>query len=333
VQGTFEPGRPTDGSLDEAYERLHLFGPEFAGYLSNHGPMVAEVLDRYDLGSATGGWLDGYVRQLEEAPPIRAPAGSGDWREMLGDLSLLPQWLGLFDGELKERAWREVLATWWPRLLPGSVGAAAHPLIRTGHAVRALERDETAPRLDELAQALGYWAAVFLPVPGGRSPHGDLAVTTALERIPHLPDSGEPMGRRVPGLAGLAGWPEALEALVDAAVSSYRWNVHGQPVMLVHAATAPAAVGATLSALPQELWLTSYDTAWCLTAAVTSLFAPEVPELAPADAAPAVAEAIVRAVATGDAHVIKFTDVAAQAHARGCEPALEAAALAEALID
>ena len=29
------------GTLDEAYERLHVTGPEFDGFLSNHGPMAA----------------------------------------------------------------------------------------------------------------------------------------------------------------------------------------------------------------------------------------------------------------------------------------------------
>jgi hypothetical protein len=244
------------------------------------------------------------------------------------------------------------LAKWWLRLLPGSAGAAAHPLIRTGHAVRALEREETAPRLDELAQALAYWAAIWQPVPGGRSPDGDLDIGTALERVPHMPQSGEPMGSRVPGLATLSGWPEALAAartpehtgdipaaidsLVDAAVASYRWNVRGQPVMLVHAATAPAAVGAVLQTLPEELWRISYDTAWWLTAAVTALFAPDAPDRSPADAAHAARtteEAVERAVGDGDAHVIKFTDVAVQAHERGCDAALAAAGLAELLID
>jgi hypothetical protein len=31
------------GTLDEAYERLHVTGPEFDGFLSNHGPMAAEA--------------------------------------------------------------------------------------------------------------------------------------------------------------------------------------------------------------------------------------------------------------------------------------------------
>lgn len=31
-------------TLDEAYERLSSTGPEFDGWLSNHGPMVAEAM-------------------------------------------------------------------------------------------------------------------------------------------------------------------------------------------------------------------------------------------------------------------------------------------------
>jgi hypothetical protein len=157
------------------------------------------------------------------------------------------------------------------------------------------------------------------------------------------------MGSLVAGFATLAGWPEALgaarapehagdvpaaiDSLVDAAVASYRRNAHGNPIMLVHATTAPAAVRATLPALPEELWGVSYDTAWWLTAAVTSLFAPSAPDLSPADAAETPEEALLRGLSNGDEHVIKFTDVAVLAHGRGCEEALDAAAVAEALID
>ena len=34
------------GSYDEALERLHHTGPEFEGWLSNHGPMAVEALAR-----------------------------------------------------------------------------------------------------------------------------------------------------------------------------------------------------------------------------------------------------------------------------------------------
>ena len=34
----------TTGTYDDALERFHRTGPEFDGYLANHGPMVVEVL-------------------------------------------------------------------------------------------------------------------------------------------------------------------------------------------------------------------------------------------------------------------------------------------------
>jgi hypothetical protein len=64
----------TAGILDEAYQRLHRTGPEFDGWLSNHGPMAAEAMARHGHGDDVGPWLDGYIRQLEDFP---APAGPG----------------------------------------------------------------------------------------------------------------------------------------------------------------------------------------------------------------------------------------------------------------
>ena len=37
-------GPGVTGTLDEAYQRLHATGPEFDGWLSNHGPMAAEAM-------------------------------------------------------------------------------------------------------------------------------------------------------------------------------------------------------------------------------------------------------------------------------------------------
>ena len=71
---------------------------------------------------------------------------------------------------MKAAPWRDVLQRWWPRLLPGAVASATHCLIRTWHAVRALREAVTAPRVDELAQALGYWAARWHPLPAVFAP-------------------------------------------------------------------------------------------------------------------------------------------------------------------
>jgi hypothetical protein len=43
------------GTLDEAYQRLHATGPEFEGWLSNHGPMAAEAMVRRGHAACTDG--------------------------------------------------------------------------------------------------------------------------------------------------------------------------------------------------------------------------------------------------------------------------------------
>ncbi|WBB65665.1 questin oxidase family protein [Micromonospora sp. WMMD812] len=155
----------SDGILDEAYQRLHRTGPEYDGWLSNHGPMAVEALVRHGHDRGVHRWLDEYLARLDELPRGLRPID--DWRAALGDPKRAGDWLAHFDRELRERPWRDVLGTWWPRLLPGIAAGATHGVIRVGHAVRALRADETSPqRRAELGQALGYWAARWQPVPG-----------------------------------------------------------------------------------------------------------------------------------------------------------------------
>jgi hypothetical protein len=48
--------------------------------------------------------------------------------------------------------------------------------------------------------------------------------------------------------------PAALASLVEAGVRQYATLGYGSPVLLVHVATAPNAMGHLLPALPQPLW-------------------------------------------------------------------------------
>ena len=61
--------------LDEAYVRLHHWGPEWGGEngLSNHGPMAVEVLSRRGFDDQVGTWLDRYVTRLEVPPWTPTP--------------------------------------------------------------------------------------------------------------------------------------------------------------------------------------------------------------------------------------------------------------------
>jgi hypothetical protein len=73
MQTTPSPTDPT-GVLDEAYERLHRTGPEFEGWLSNHGPMASEALVR--MGTCrTGSFL---ARRLPRTPGGTAPTHRTD---------------------------------------------------------------------------------------------------------------------------------------------------------------------------------------------------------------------------------------------------------------
>src|ERR1700735_4372770 len=103
----------TAGTLDEAYDRLHVTGPEFDGFLSNHGPMAAEAMIRRGHAGQVQSWLDAYVRRLEEFPRGLGPIGS-DWQEALGDVRRVADWTVFFGRETAEHPWRPVLKPWWP---------------------------------------------------------------------------------------------------------------------------------------------------------------------------------------------------------------------------
>jgi hypothetical protein len=121
--------------------------------------------------------------------------------------------------------------------------------------------------------------------------------------------------------------PAALASLVEAGVRQYATHGYGSPVLLVHVATAPNAMGHLLPALPQSLWPSSLAATWAASAAITVAYAPATPRPIPADPASADrADLMARAAEHGDEHVIKLTDTALDAYARTADPALLTAA-------
>ncbi|MER5707374.1 questin oxidase family protein [Streptomyces sp. NPDC002122] len=312
----------TTGILDEALERLHTTGPERNGWLTNHAPMAVEALVHRGQAPTVHRWLDHYAHKLEELPPAHRPVTADDWRQALGDPARITDWTRFFARRLdgpEARPWREVLAEWWPRLLPGIAAGSTHPVIRTGHAVRTLlTGDETAPRRAELAHALGYWAARSRPLP----PLAPLApapsAAAALDAVPPVPRQDGGMRERLAQLTAFPQWgtapdpdtaEERLTELVAAATHRYATHGHGEPIMLVHAATAPNAVLRALPALPRELWAPSLGAAWAAAAAVTAAYTPRDP-LPYKKTVLTPEEVFERAAAHGDDHTIKFTDTA-----------------------
>ncbi|MFE0135568.1 questin oxidase family protein [Streptomyces sp. NPDC059037] len=324
----------TTGTLDEALQRLHTSGPERLGRLTNHAPMAVEALTAHGHSGAVHRWLELYTPKLEEFPTGVAPLTDADLHTALGDPRRAADWIAYFGREVAERPWRDVLAEWWPRLLPGMYGGSTHPVIRVGHAVRTLlGGEETEPRSTELAHGLGYWAARHHPVSGVTPLPGADSAAAALSAVPPIADradGGFParLGRvsQLPVWAASVDDPEEarrrLTELVRAATHRYATHGHGDETMLVHAATAPNAVLRTLPALPRALWVPSLRAAWTASAAVTAMYAPDAPVAYTAPGSFAPEEVLERALAHGDEHVIKFTDTALDV---GDEVALAAA--------
>ncbi|MFL6118406.1 hypothetical protein [Actinophytocola sp.] len=340
-------------NLLEAYARLHDAGPEFGGDedgdhgLTNHGPMAAEVVVRRGLDVRLDAWLDRYVTRLTELPVPTARIT--DWRAALGDARRIADWTAFFRAEVRARPWREALATWWPRLLPGIAAGSTHGVIRVGHAVRTLTATTGEHALDELANGLAFWAARARPLPGG-SGRGTLSPAAALDALPTLPDRTGFIAHRLTRLGALPAWPGAvasldvpadpdgvpavLAALVDAATVRYLRVGRDSPVLLVHTATAPNAVLHCLPVLPRELWGPSLTAAWTAAAAVTVTYAgPPARATASSRADDPAGVLLDRAADHQDEHVLKFADTAVESYERtGNGDALAAAHLAADLI-
>lgn len=336
--------------LDEAYQRFHQTSPEYNDWLSNHGPMAVESLVHHGHAETVHPWIDEYrrVKQLEDFPRGSERITTETWRDALGDPRRLGDWPLWFEAELVEREWTEVLATWWPRLLPGLVASATHGVIRVGHAVRTLREHGANPqRLTELAHALGYWAARWQPLPGFHAPGGTLDPARAFPAVPRIPDQSGGIRDRLAQLTAMPGWSAAqaaarpaadpenfLRELVRSSVVDYLDIGHGDAIMLVHAATGPNAVLRVLPALPRDQWELSANYAWSVAAAVRAVYAPALAaDASPNAARPTIDEVFDHAGQTRDAHAIKFADTAIDVHSwTGDQSALDAAMYASRLI-
>ena len=325
--------------LDESLARLAVTGPEFGGGLSNHGPMAAEAMIRLGRPDDVEPWLDRYIRRLEEPPRASDRITDQTWRDALGARRRVADWeLYLWD-QLAQQSWQQVLARWWPRLVPGLAANSTHGIIRTSHAARSLAASESSERLEELARGLAYWAAGYLELPASPGRRGHLDLDAAISALPVAAGPVRPgliTARIGAALASEPRFPAAVAALgppadvpndlLKLATTFARiFLVYGrrQPIAFVHAVTAPVAARSVLGLLPADLARPSYDALWQAAAALYSAFAADaVPEPVPAAAPPAPDLLADRAAGTGDVHAIKLTEACLRLYAESPDPAL-----------
>lgn len=90
-----------------------------------------------------------------------------------------------------------------------------------------------------------------------------------------------------------------------------------------------------LPALPENLWIPTFEAAWATSAAISTIYRPSnpPPPVGRDEQQTATSEQVTdTAVGTGDEHAIKFAEVAQESHRRGNPYALPAEARASRLI-
>lgn len=315
-------------TMDEVLDLLKGTGPEYTGLLANHAPMAAEALVVLGRGEAVLPWVEEYRLRLLPHPESHRPISTGAWREAIGEIDRVGDWIAFFDLELNASPWTEILDRWTARLAPGLIGAAGHGLIRTAHAVRSLATEETPLRLHELAEGLAYWAARYQLLPGTVTAlDGAPRPSIALRDVPTLPpDEHQRMGLISDDLQRLDDFRPFAESVFRVDISG-RWSgllseltescAHmylagscdaTRVFPLLHTVTATSGVRLIAPHLSLESRTTLLRHGFHAAAALYSAFGRPF-EVRDSDPSPlAVHELIDRAVSNGDEHAIKFTE-------------------------
>ena len=291
-------------AVNGALDRLQTTGFYLGNTFANHGPMAAEALARLGYCDEVDGWVDDNIHHREYGPlperwqPINAASGE-DWRSALGDRKRGGDWVELFRRELAETAWRAVLESWWPRLLPGCAGSLTHGLIRTAHAVRSLGAVATPSdlQIDELARGLAFWATGYSPLPA------EIVESTHMTA---------------------AGVDQVLSELTAEYAGHYTTTMPSFPVPLIHTITAPAAMRLVLAELPAELHGISLHTIDAVTRRLFAAFGGRRSTTPGEETQPGTEQGFValaaQAVDIGDEHAIKLCEAAIREHALRPDP-------------
>lgn len=320
--------------MDEALDLLEDSGPEYGPGFSSHGPMAAEALLALGREDAVIPWVTGYRKRLPGNPAPGHPVDSGYWFDALGSIGRYADWVTCLEEELREEDWCTVLNVWVPRLLPGMVGAAWHGAIRTGHAVRSLNREESPAKIRELARALAYWAARYQSLPGFPAPRVDARnPLTAIDDVATLPDEQRLMKgliyEKVKPLGGFAPFAQVINLteppdditpftvdLLETFVRVYLANAttRGSVITFIHGVTGPGAISLMASCLLPDISRVALRYAWQASAALYAAIGREIDRASHDDYDGSKEDLVKRAVETGDEHAIKFTEVCLRAH-------------------
>ena len=332
-------------ALEGALAQLRPYGSSLANGLTSHAPMVVEALWRLGRIDAAEAWIDRYRPHLLAAGTAEPALDANDWRASLGHEALEGSWLALFTAEIEADGWQPVLSRWSERLAPGFAAAAAHGAIRTAHAARSLSRVDTPLRRAELAAGLALWASSWQALPG--SPlerNGALSARDALRAIPLVPRARRrnegAITTAITVLAEHPGFAPALGALdrarsADALVLDLartfaqvfldQVRTPLDAIVFTHAITGVAAAERLGRWAGEPAASSLLAHAWQTGAALYACYGdPEA--VGRVVVTPTATDLVTAAVAHGDEHAIKLTEVCVDFHARSADPVFLGAA-------
>jgi hypothetical protein len=347
---TASSGSAESASADAMEQALEMMTG--LAQLTNHGPMAAEALVALGRPDAVIPFVEKYKKRFKDVAPEPYQLITRDnWRAALGDGARVADWTGFFNRELKENPWPQALDRWVDALAPGLAAAAAHGLIRTGHAAHSLSIKETELRRRELAEGLGYWAAYYQLLPSTpvspsapadpnskTPPAGGLSPAQALQRVPLLPDERRPRtGSIMNGLRSLDGFqpftgvvdlievtgkPEQfLSEVTEAFATTYVKNVNQRSLIaLIHTVTSATAIRSLLPYLSPDTARKTLRYGWQTGAALYSLYGQSSANSLPENKEIRREDLIARAVDSHEEHAIKFTEACLREHALNPKP-------------
>lgn len=345
--------------LDLALQNLAPYGPGLKNGLTNHAPMVAEALETLGRADQIQPWVVAELEHIERRQPAqqRINADRTDaayWQDELGARERFTDWANFIAEQIAAYGWQCVLQTWAARLAPGFISAAAHCVIRVGHAARALSREQTEPRKQELADAIATWGSQYTTLPTIQESTSVAAAPTrpiqsaaadALARVA-LVDKHDhaPTGSITAAISHLADYPEfagvvdwidpeyhAAEDLAPLFARLFLQSANSafSAIVFTHSITGLAAaynIGQLVDTSCARL-LMRY--AWQSGCALHATYSKQAYQHITVNDPPAATDEIINtAVSNGDEHVIKLAEACIALHGLRADPHLLLAAQA-----
>lgn len=332
--------RPDYRQHDAALAQLDRISPALTNGYYNHAPMVVEALSAMGQGREALAWLE---READSFTPVDAetsPLNPDNWRALIAAPGRYADWRAYFQNALETDPWREVVAIWVNRLVFGFSSSAAHGLLQTAHAARALQSDATPQRLRALANALAGWASRHSPLPVDVLPNqgvldfqaalnavtplsadkapGEGAITAGYAQLVHAPGFAEDVS-----LVDLSGDLDARFDALMAVMASLFLSLARTPytvIVFTHAVTGTAAARTLSQIVPDAVGRQLLFRAFEHGAALKAAFAPlALQSEAPRKALPP-GDPARRAAQHGDDHMIKLTEAMLDAYKRTHNP-------------